>query len=311
MHIVQVRNWSEGPQYVTVDNPPAPSDAQIQLRVLAAGLHQVVRSRASGQHYSNSTAALPHNMGIDCVGRDVATGKLYYYANLRPGFGSFAELITVDKGAASPVPESVDPVQFAASVNPAISSWLALKRRTSNLPENFTVLILGATSASGRLAALVAKALGAGKVVGVARNEAALAKTEGLDEFIVQKDVLTDTDFSKVECDVILDYVYGDLALHVLSTVNIQRPLQYVSIGMLSRKEVTIPPSLLRSRDITVRGSGPGSVPTRAILEEIKSLVPVMTSWNLSGAHSVPMKDIEAAWKDKSLADKGRLVFIP
>ncbi|KAI1189759.1 hypothetical protein F5B17DRAFT_166593 [Nemania serpens] len=311
MHIAQVRDWSEGPQYVTVEDPPAPASGQIQLRVLAAGLHQVVRSRASGQHYSNSTAALPHNMGIDCVGRDVATGKLYYYAGLRPGFGSFAELITVDRAGAHALPESVDPVQFAASVNPAISSWLALRRRTVNLPENFTVLILGATSASGRLAALVAKALGAGKVIGVARNEAALAQVEGLDELIVQKDVIADTDFSKVECDVVLDYVFGDLALHVLSTMNIRRPLQYVSIGVLSRKEVAIPPALLRSRDITIRGSGPGSVPTRAILEEIKSLVPVMTSWKLSGAHSVPLKDVGAAWQDKSLADKGRLVFIP
>ncbi|KAI1198829.1 hypothetical protein F5X97DRAFT_140881 [Nemania serpens] len=309
MHIAQVRDWSLGPQYVTVDDPPAPSDAQIQLRVLAAGLHQVVRSRATGQHYS--TAGLPHNMGIDCVGRDVATGKLYYHANLQRGFGSFAELVTVDRGLVHALPESVDPVQFAASVNPAISSWLALRRRTRDLPENFAVLILGATSASGRLAALVARALGAGKVVGVARNEAALAETEGLDEFVVQRDVIADTDFSKVECDVVLDYVFGDLALHALSTMNIRRPLQFVSIGMLSRKEVAIPPALLRSRDITIRGSGPGAVPTPALLEEIKSLVPVMTSWNLSGAHSVPLKDIEAAWGDKSLADKGRLVFIP
>ncbi|KAI1111474.1 hypothetical protein F5Y14DRAFT_308826 [Nemania sp. NC0429] len=311
MHIAQVRDWSEGPQYVTVDDPPAPTESQVQLRVLAAGLHQVVRSRASGQHYSNSTAGLPHNLGIDCVGRDVATGKLYYHANLRPGFGSFAELLTVDRDAVHALPDSVDPAQFAASVNPAISSWLALKRRTTNLPENFAVLILGATSASGRLAALAARALGAGKVIGVARNEAALAATEGLDEFIVQREVVADTDFSKVECDVVLDYVYGDLALHALSTMSVRRPLQYVSIGMLSRKEVAIPPALLRSRDITVRGSGPGALSTRAIQDEIKSLVPVMTSWNLSGAHSVPLKDIQAAWRDKSLADKGRLVFIP
>lgn len=309
MHIAQVRDWSEGPRYVAVDDAPAPSEDQVQLRVLAAGLHQVVRSRASGQHYS--ARGLPHNVGIDCVGRDVATGKLYYCINLQRGFGSFAELVTVAKDVVHALPESVDPVSFAASVNPAMSSWLALTRRASDLPGNYAVLILGATSASGRLAALVAKALGAGKVIGVARDEAALAKIEGLDEFVVQKDPITDTNFSQTDCDVVLDYVYGDLALHVLSTLNIQRPLQYVIIGNLSRKEIAIPPALLRSRDITVRGSGPGAVALQVIQQEIKSLVPAMTGWNLLGAHSVPLKDIEEAWQDKALAGKGRLVFIP
>ncbi|KAI0103037.1 hypothetical protein GGR51DRAFT_525447 [Nemania sp. FL0031] len=309
MHIAQVREWSEGPRYVTVDDAPPPAENQIQLRVLAAGLHQVVKSRASGQHYS--ARGLPHNVGIDCVGRDVATGKLYYCINMVRGFGSFAELITVSKDVVHPLPDTVDPVSFAASVNPAMSSWLALTHRTSNLPKDFTVLILGATSASGRLAALVAKALGAGKVIGVARNEATLAKIEGLDEYIVQKDSITDTDFSQVECDVVIDYVYGDLALHVLSTVKVQKPLQYVIVGGLSRKEVAIPPAILRSRDITVRGSGPGAISLEVIQKEIKSLVPAMAGWQLLDAHSIPLKDIEAAWKDESLESKGRLVFIP
>ncbi|KAI1757875.1 hypothetical protein F4782DRAFT_475494 [Xylaria castorea] len=309
MHSVQVLDWSEGPRYVTVDEPPAPSENQIQLRVLAAGLHQVVRSRASGKHYS--AGALPHAVGIDCVGRDVATGRLYYCVNLKPGFGSYAELITVDRAAVHALPETVDPASFAGSVNPAMSSWLALTQRASNLPENYTVLILGATSASGRLAVQVAKALGAGKVIGVARSEAALAEVAGLDESIVQKDPIKETDLSQVQCDVVLDYVYGDLALHALSTLNIQRPLQYISIGLLSRNEVYIPTSILRSRDITIRGSGPGAIAPRAMQQEIKKLVPAMAAWKLLDVHSVPLKDIGQAWQDKSLASKGRVVFIP
>ncbi|KAI1741501.1 hypothetical protein F4680DRAFT_415583 [Xylaria scruposa] len=309
MHIAQVLDWSEGPKYMTVDDPPAPSENQVQLRVLAAGLHQVVRSRASGQHYSAGT--LPHAVGIDCVGRDVATGKLYYCVNMKPGFGSFAELITVDKNTAHALPDTVDPASFAGSVNPAMSSWLALKLRAFNLPENYTVLILGVTSASGRLAVQVAKALGAGKVIGVARSEAALAEVADLDQAIVQKDPIKETDFSQVQCDVVLDYVYGDLALHALSTLDIKRPLQYINIGLLSRQEVYIPTSILRSRDITIRGSGPGSASLQAMQQEIKKLVPAMAAWKLLDAHSVPLKDIEQAWQDKSLASKGRVVFVP
>ncbi|KAI8628390.1 hypothetical protein F5Y19DRAFT_476370 [Xylariaceae sp. FL1651] len=309
MHIAQVREWSEGPRYVSVDDPPAPADHQIQLRVLAAGLHQVVRSRASGKHYS--ARGLPHNMGLDCVGRDVATGKLYFCLNFQRGFGSFAELITVDKNVVHALPDDTDPVSFAASVNPAMSSWMAITQRTANLPKNYTVLILGATSASGRMAAHVAKVLGAGKVIGVGRNETTLAKVEGLDEFIVQKDPITDTDFSRVDCDVVLDYVYGDLAVHVLSTLNVKKPLQYVMIGGVSQSEPTFPSAIFRSRDITVRGSGPGAFDLANLHPELSKLVPIMTGWKLLDAHSVPLKDIEAAWRDKSLADKGRLVFIP
>jgi NADPH:quinone reductase-like Zn-dependent oxidoreductase len=309
MHIAQVRDWSEGPRYITVDDPPAPSENQIQLRVLAAGLHQVVLSRASGKHYS--ARGLPHNVGVDCVGRDVATGKLYYCISLQRGFGSFAELITVSKDVVYALPETIDPASFAASVNPAMSSWLAITQRTSNLPENYTVLILGATTGSGRLAVNVAKAAGAGKVIGVARNEATLAKVEGLDQFIVQKDSIADTDFSQVSCDVILDYVSGDLTVHALSTLHIQRPVQYVVIGNVSQTEVPIPGHVLRSRNITIRGSGPGAIPLPVIQQEIKTLVPMMTGWNLLDAHSVPLKNIEAFWRDKSLVGKGRLVFTP
>jgi NADPH:quinone reductase-like Zn-dependent oxidoreductase len=249
---------------------------------------------------------------LDCVGRDVATGKLYYCINMQRGFGSFAELITVDKDVVHLLPDSVNPASFAASVNPAMSSWLALTQRTSNLPKNYTVLILGVTSASGRLAVHVAKALGAGKVIGVARNEASLAEVEGLDTSIVQRDPVTETDFSQVDCDVVLDYVAGDLAVHLLSTLNVQRPLQYVAIGGLSQKaEVPLPAAILRSRDITIRGSGPGAVGLPVIQEEIKTLVPAMVGWKLLDAHSVPLKDIEAAWGDKSLGNKGRVVFVP
>ncbi|KAI0203606.1 hypothetical protein F4808DRAFT_417263 [Astrocystis sublimbata] len=309
MHAAQVLNWSEGPKYVTVDDAPAPTENQVQLRVLAAGLHNVVRSRASGSHYT--CGPLPHAPGIDCVGRDVATGQLYYCINMKPGFGTFADLVTVDKSVLHALPETVDPASFAGSVNPGMSSWLALTQRATNLPENYTVLILGVTSASGRLAVPVAKALGAGKVVGVARSEAALAGIADLDVSIVQKENIKDTDFSQVQADVVLDYVYGDLAMHALQTLDIQRPLQYISIGLLSRNEVTIPTALLRSRDITVRGSGPGAIPVRTIGQEMKKLVPAMAKWKLLDAHAVPLKDVEQAWADKSLASKGRLVFVP
>lgn len=309
MHIAQVQSWPEGPKYVTVDDPPTPSDDQVQLRVLAAGAHQVVRSRASGAHYS--ARQLPHTVGVDCVAKDEATGKLYYVFTLQGG--TFAELINVDKSIAYPLPDNVDPASFAASVNPAMSSWMAITQRTTNLPKDFTAVIIGATSASGRLAVHSAKALGASKVIGIARNAAALEKVDGLEDYIVLNDVVAETDFSKVQdCDVILDYVYGDATVHLLSSLSrAKKPVQYVEIGSLAQRTAEIPAHLLRSFDLTIRGAGAGSWSIAALQKELHTLVPTMARWKLLSANSVPLKDIEAAWNDKALAGEGRVVFVP
>lgn len=314
MHRAQVNNWSEGPRYTAVEELPAPSEGQLQLRVLAAGLHQVIRSRAAGGHYS--ARELPHIVGLDCVGRHEPTGKLYYVLSLKPGFGTYAERINVDKKSAYPLPDGVDPARFAASLNPAMSSWMAITQRTENLPKDFTVLILGATSGSGRLAARAARELGAGKVIGVARNAATLERLDGLDERIVLRDPVTETDFSKLvdseAPDVILDYVYGEAAVHLLSSIDADKPVQYVMIGGLSgQTALPVPSVLLRSYDLTIRGAAPGAWRVSALAEELPALVEKTASWELLEAQAVPLKDIEKAWNDKELARKGRIVFIP
>ncbi|KAI2465839.1 hypothetical protein F4781DRAFT_424514 [Annulohypoxylon bovei var. microspora] len=309
MHIAQVQSWPEGPKYITADDLPTPSKSQIQLRVLAAAAHQVVRSRASGHHYS--ARELPHTVGVDCVGKDDTTGQVYYLFTLQGG--TFAEHVNAEKSAVHPLPADIDPVSFAASVNPAMSSWMAITQRTSNLPKGFTAVIVGATSASGRLAVYSAKALGAGKVIGIGRNAASLELVDGIDDYVVLQDSVVDTDFSKVrDCDLILDYVYGAAAVHLLSSLSrSKKPVQYVQIGGLAQRTTEIPGNLLRSFDLTIRGAGAGSWGIPALQKELHTLIPTMASWKLLSARSIPLKDIEAAWKDTSLANEGRLVFVP
>ncbi|KAI1654979.1 hypothetical protein F4813DRAFT_193765 [Daldinia decipiens] len=309
MHSAQVQSWTQGPRYVSVDNPPTPSDSQVQLRVLAAGVHQIVRSRASGAHYS--ARELPHTVGIDCVGTDESTGKLYYAFTLQGG--TFAERINVDKSSVYPLPDHVNPASFAANLNPAMSSWMAITQRTTNLPKDFTTVIIGATSASGRLAVHSAKALGAGKVIGIARNSETLADVDGLDDCIVLQDPVAETDFSKAhDVDVILDYVYGDAMVHLLTSLSrAKQPVQYVQIGGLSQHTPQIPSRLLRSFDLTIRGAGAGSWSISALMKELRTMVPTVASWKLTPAWSVQLKDIEETWDDASLKVKGRVVYVP
>ena len=58
----------------------------------------------------------------------------------------------------------------AAIVNPGVGAWLALIRRAMLQPGE-TVLVLGATGVSGRIAvALAARIVGAGRVIAASRN---------------------------------------------------------------------------------------------------------------------------------------------
>ncbi|CAM1506096.1 Fc.00g057370.m01.CDS01 [Cosmosporella sp. VM-42] len=254
---VQVTEWGTAPKPVQSIPPAAPvDDSTVQIRLIAAGLHQVVRSRAVGRHYSASS--LPHTLGIDGVGVEVSSGKQVYFTTVGSRCGSFAQIVNVNKEDVEVLPEGVDAVQAAALVNPVMSSWMALSKRV-DLPEGrpWTAFVMGVTSVSGRLAVKVARAFGATKVIGAARNEGAM-KTLGLDAYIVLKDPISTTDFSAaVDADVVLDYLAGPYMGAYLGSSRGRKPLSWVCVGGLSGQAAELPSEALRKRDLTIRGSGP------------------------------------------------------
>ncbi|KAI0690342.1 hypothetical protein C8T65DRAFT_587997 [Cerioporus squamosus] len=280
----QVSSWGSPPVYTAVAAPPTPlpeSDV-VQIRVLAAGAHQLVRSRAAGKHYTSGP--LPHIVGVDGVGSTVAEGKLVYFITLRTGGGSFAEVVNVPKSYyVFDLPEGVQPEAVAATVNPAMSSWMALKTRVdmAQLPKSgWTALIVGATSASGIIAAVMARKHGATKVIGVARNAAKLAAVPHVDMQVVIADPVASTDFSQLgEVDVVLDYLYGPLATHLLSTLPRQRrPLQYVHIGGVTAPEIVLPGAALRSKNLTIRGAGPVTLTSISFCSSTVYMCPAQTT---------------------------------
>lgn len=274
----------------------------------AAGLHQVVRTRASGTHYS--AQSLPHIVGIDGVGLDEATGTSYYIMGMAPDFGSFTEYVNVDSKAGVPVPKTVDPAALAASVNPGMSSWMALTTRCFDLPSGFTVLILGATTASGELAASLSRTLGAGHVIGVARNVDALKNIRGLDRWIELKGD-GGTDYSGLEdVDVVIDYIYGDAALHLLSSLPKGRHVQYVQVGSMSGQDsIALPSAVLRSKNLTMRGAGPGAWSLAELGQQMPKLIQALAGITLKQPQKFPFEQFNKVWSDGGLAKKGRIVF--
>lgn len=302
MRSAVVTAWGELPKYIEVPIPPLESD-ETPVKVLASGLHNVVRSIASGKHYASGT--VPYTPGVDGVGRRLSDNKLVYFISF-PG-GGYQEILNVDRKKMVELPEGVDPYQVAGYANPALSSWMALTARTKDLPENFTVLVMGATSASGKIAVEVARILGAGKVIGMSRSKETLAKV-GVDEMIILDDEISRTDCSAAAgVDIILDYLYGPVAQHVLSTVNFTRPVQCVHIGGLAGTEMMLPGHVLRSKDITIRGAGPGSWSREASRPEIPRILNAFKTFKTHEIKVVPLSEIEEHWHNK----KERVVFTP
>jgi NADPH:quinone reductase-like Zn-dependent oxidoreductase len=66
MNSATVTTWGESPRYTRVAVPEPASD-EVSVKVIASGLHNVVRSLASGKHYASGT--VPYTPGVDGVGR--------------------------------------------------------------------------------------------------------------------------------------------------------------------------------------------------------------------------------------------------
>ncbi|KAK4580450.1 hypothetical protein LTR86_000653 [Recurvomyces mirabilis] len=306
MHQAQVEAWGSAPRYISVPDLSPPAEDEIRIKVLAAGVHQVVRSRATGKHYTSGTP--PHIPGVDGIGETEDGKKVYWFSMDR---GCFANWVNMPKRNIRMLPEGTDPVQAAAVINPALSSWMAFKSRVNlPLPQGFSVLILGATSASGRVAVEIARSFGAGRVVGVARDGGKLGSVEGLDERIVVGEKVEETDFSKLgDVDVILDYVYGPLAAHCLASLKSRRPTSYVHIGMLSGQDLVLPGAVIRSKNLTIRGSGPGSWAMHEMAESIDGLLGLVKGIPKQPVKVAKLSDIETVWGEG--VKEGRLVFVP
>ncbi|KUI69131.1 Quinidine resistance protein 1 [Cytospora mali] len=313
MRAAVVTTFGQPPQYTSVSDPPSPSPGHLRLRVLAVGVPNVARAIAAGKHFL--TASLPYIPGIDGVGVDDSASppRKYYFSTLPPSPGSLSEHVNMDQKALVPLPDDVDEKSVAALANPAQSSWMAIRHRTSDLPEGWSVAVLGATSASGRVAVRIARALGAGRIIGIARGERALAEVEGLDERIVlDGEDPARTDFSALggQVDVVLDYVYGPAVVALLSSLRPTREVQYVQIGTLGGGDVALPGALLRSKMIVLRGSGPGSWTMTQLAGETTAILKAVVDLKADSLHVARLKDVESFWNSPDVKGK-RLVFIP
>jgi len=284
---------------------PVPSADEKLVSVSAAAISQVVKSRASGKHYSSGNQ-FPFIVGIDGVGR-LDDGRRVYFVLPNAPYGSMAELAAVRSAQCVELPEELDDVTAAAIANPGMSSWAAYQER-AKLRSGETVLINGATGTSGRLAVQIARYLGASKVIATGRNADSLKDLEGLGAdvtipLVQDKSVLEDAFKEQFASgvDVVIDYLWGESAQSLLIAAakagKDAVPIRYVQVGSISGAEISLPSAVLRSSAITLMGSGIGSIALDRIINATAELLRATVPGNFKIAFkTVPLSDVENAW---------------
>lgn len=313
-----VTDFTAPPRYNSFELPE-PRDEEEIVEVLAAGLHPRVRSGAGGTHYTSS-GRLPLIPGIDGVGRR-ADGSLVYFAVDDDQYGTMATKAVVDPRRSIPLPDDADVVKIAAAMNPAMSSWVALRRRVT-LPSDASVLVLGATGNAGSTAVQIARMLGAGHVVAAGRDRERVERLSaiGADATVELSGDAEATDAAlaaaAADVDVVLDYLWGsptERAIPALLTARSDRsrPLDWIEIGSVAGPNISLPSAALRSAHLRLIGSGQGSIGARDYLAELPALVDAIDQGLIDvSTRTARLADVEQEW-GRSEEPGVRTVLVP
>lgn len=284
---------------------PEPGGRLEVFDVVGAGVHWVARALAAGLHYG-SQDDYPMIPGVDCVAR-AADGRLVYTGWAQPPWGTMAERVATPLGL--DLPDGTDPLAIAAGMNPARSGWMPLIERRRELGSLGTVLVLGATGMSGRMAAQAAQHLGATRIVGAGRNEDQLAHlaARGIETVRLGDDATGDLTAAldgDAPC-LVLDYVWGSVAEAAFAALgrsglgDDDADITYVQSGSLAGPTAALPGSLLRSRRMRVIGSGAGATSTEAMVREAPRLMNLIADGTLEAPYvAYPFDRVADAWAD-------------
>lgn len=297
-----------------------PGEGEVLIKVSAAALKPVDKQMAAGTHYA-SPREFPVVCGMDGVGR-LEDGSRVFFGGARRPYGAMAEHTVVRRAQCFSVPEELDDVTAAAIANPGVSAWLSLKH-SAKLAAGQTVLILGATGVTGKLAVQIAKIMGAGRVVAAGRNEHVLSTLYelGADSTIrldkPDEELIADFRRESREkgFDVIIDYLWGRPTEALLKAITGKEfaigesETRLVEVGESAGSTITLPAAVLRSTALTILGTG--GMPSWDMLTD--AFQQVMNSAARGTlrieTERVPLAEIEDAWERDARAR--RLVVIP
>ena len=312
MKAAVVYDPKQGPVYDEFDHPAATEGQQL-ITVKASAISHVVKSRASGKHYSFD-GVLPFIAGTDGVGL-TAQGQRVWFAFPPSPWGAMAQYAPVDIANCVALPDALDNATAAAMANPGMSAWAALVMR-AGFKAGETVLINGATGSAGRLAVQIARYLGASKIIATGRNPQVLASMQAdVTVVLTEEDAQLSQAFAEQaagQVDVVIDYLWGHSAEGLLKALAKHSPgiapVRYVQVGSLAGQEISLPGAVLRSSPVQLMGSGIGSLPMSALIQATGEVLQAAVPGRFTIAHKVaPLSQVAEAWPQDD--SKNRTVF--
>lgn len=313
----------EFPTYVEdFTDPILQNESELLISVKASAVKNLDKTRASGKHYSTENerwaAKIPGGDGVGIL----SDGTRVYGIGLS---GMLAEKAIVEKDRIVKLPTGIDDATAAALPNAVMGSAMALRFR-ANLQTGETVLINGATGATGKLAVQIAKYYGAKKIIATGRNESSLKELLELGaDKIISLNQENESFVSQLKnlhkqnpIDVVIDYLWGQSATLVLSAIKgngaYTHRTRYVTVGAMLGDTINLSSSILRGTDIQISGSGLGSWTHTEIKMLIAEILPEMFDLAADGklkieTVKVNLKGIQEVW-DMNIEGGKRLVVM-
>jgi NADPH:quinone reductase-like Zn-dependent oxidoreductase len=218
-----------------------------------------------------------------------------------------AQRTVIDRRRTVALAPDADVTTIAAAMNPAMSSWVALRRRIRFSPGQ-SVLVLGATGSAGQMAVQIARHLGASLVIAAGRDAARLAllSTLGADDTVslhgAEEAVDEALGRAAATVDLVIDYTWGAPTERALPAILTRRPdpahpLTWLQIGSVAGPAIALRSAWLRAARVEIVGSGQGSVPTAAIVAELAELAREIAAGTFAVAPvPMPLSEVRAAW---------------
>ncbi len=320
MKAAALHELGKPPRYEDFAEPTAGAN-EVIVQVRASSLKSVDKQLAAGSHFA-SPREFPVICGTDGVGL-LPDGTRVFFGGLRRPFGAMAQRTVAPAAFCFPLPDALDDATAAALPNPGVSALLSLNHRAKVL-KGETILILGATGVTGKLAVQIAKLLGAGRVVASGRNPQALEKLRSLGaDAIIQLDQPAEElkkafahEAGEAGFQVVIDYVWGRPTEILLAAITrpefaiVNSETRLVQVGESAGPTISLPAAVLRSTALTILGTA--GIPPRDVL--VAAMQQVL-DWGAKHAlqietESVPLSEIEEVWQRPNLAGR-RIVVIP
>jgi NADPH:quinone reductase-like Zn-dependent oxidoreductase len=318
IHAAVLHGIGPSPRYELFPAPVAGDDEAV-VTVTAAALKPSDRLMANGVHYAPTT--FPQVVGLDGVGRLQDGSRVAFLPPQRP-YGGMAEQTLVRRGMWLPVPDGIDDVTAAAFANPGMAAWKTIIWE-GELAAGQTVLVLGATGTSGRIATQLAERHGA-RVVAAGRNRRVLDQlvARGADAAIrVDRahDELAAAIAAEGPYDLIVDYLLGAPAEAVFAALirtdrhadSTPQRTRYILVGMTAGEVAALPALTLRAAPVQLTGSGTGGPAALAdAAAAYDSLLQQVAAGEIIlDVDPVPLADVEKTWP-RAGSDR-RIVFVP